>query len=221
MHAFDALQSRSGSPCGGGPAPGEAPARSMAVLLSKRAVACRVVLMYGAISALVVALALLGGRPGLFAAFGVLVVAMPHIFRGAALLYERRPVLVVDAESGLSIRRPALLGERFAPFGPEVRVAWDEIDRWEACSVIDPCGLPPRDGVLKVYLRDAGGFVARQGLLWGRLRFWWKGLRHGTPLVVSDAVLRDSSRAVAQFMDAARGEGEGCPPQVPSLVVER
>lgn len=180
---------------------------SLVVPLSKRAVFARVALTYAAVAAAAVALVHLGGRTGTRVALGLLAVAVPRIFLGAALLFEHAAPLEVDAWAGLRMRHAAILGEAFSPWRAELAVGWEEIERWEVVPATLPLGIPcPWGGeVLRVVLKQPRAFVARHG----RIRFGWKGFRHGTPLVVSDAVLRGNVRKIAEFM-AKAGRMEGC-----------
>lgn len=189
---------------------GEGSPTCLVVPLSKRAVFARVALSYAAVAAAAMALIHLAGGPGTKAALGLLVVAMPRIFLGGALLFNQTPPLEVDAWSGLRMRHPAILGEAFSPWRPAVAVGWDEIERWEVVPATLPLGVPcPWGGyVLRVVLNAPRTFVEQYGRLRGRLRFAWKAFRHGTPLVVSDAVLRADVRKIAEFM-AKVGPREG------------
>lgn len=180
---------------------------SLVVPLSKRAVFTRVVLSYAAVAAAAVALVHLGGGTGTRAALGLLVAAMPRVLLGAAVLFEQAAPLEVDAWAGLHMRHAAILGEAFSPWRAELAVGWEEIERWEVVPATLPLGIPcPWCGeVLRVVLKQPRAFVARHG----RMRFGWKGFRHGTPLVVSDTVLRGNVRKIADFM-AKAGHREGC-----------
>lgn len=205
---------------------------SLVVPLSKRAVFTRVTLSYAAVAVAALALIHLAGPSGTRAALGLLVVTMPRIFLGGVLLFEQSPPLEVDAWGGLRLRHSAILGEVFAPWRSAVAVGWDEIERWEIVPVSLPLGLPsPLGGsVLKVTLRRPREFVEQHGRLWGRIRFGWNSIRHGTPLVVSDTVLRQGVRKIAEFMAKVGpqvGQGRGGPggfqvvplPAIPFVVV--
>lgn len=200
----------SGRWCGGGVPGARGSSPSLSVLLSKKAVVTQVLLTYTAVSCVTLALSFLAGPIGTRAALALLVFVMPHVFLGAALLCQRAPVLEVDACGGLRVRPPALLGEKFTPFGRTLAVGWDNIHQWEVAPSTLPLGLPCpwRGSVLRVVLRQPEAFVAEQGCLWGRIRFTWKALRYGTPLVVSDAVLQLSVQEIAEFMNSIRARGE-------------
>jgi len=185
---------------------------SLVVPLSKRAVFARVLLSYAACAAAALALIHLAGPAGRRAALGLLVIATPRIFLGGALLFEQAPPLEVDAWAGLRLRHPAILGEAFAPWRPAVTVGWCEVERWEVVPATLPLGIPSPWGgsVLRVVLRQPQEFLAQRGRFWGRIRFAWKAFRHGTPLVVSDVVLREDVRKIAEFMaKVGPREGEG------------
>ncbi|CAD7700553.1 unnamed protein product [Ostreobium quekettii] len=197
---------RSASVCRVEVSGGEEISTSLVVPLSKRAVFSRVVLSYAAVAAAAVALVQLGGGAETRAALGLLVIAIPRVFLGGALLFEQAAPLEVDAWAGLRVRHTAILGETFSPWRPTVEVGWDEIERWELVPATLPLGIPcPWPGeVLRVTLKQPQAFVAQHG----RMRFGWKAFRHGTPLVVSDAVLQGSVREISEFM-AKMGPGDG------------
>lgn len=183
----------------------------LAVPLSKWKIVVQLVVTYALIVGVVLALFFLAYDVGKWASFGILALTLPYVLWGAALLYEDRPVVVVDAGIGISIHHSALVGEKFVPLGPVFGVPWQTIVRWEVQPVMLPFGIPTGVSRLKVYLRDTEAFVRSQGFLCGRLRFLLRSLFFGTPLVLSDLLLSVTAETIAGFMNSVvqmrRNEG--------------
>lgn len=213
MDASGDVSSGPGNCCGSGHRGSRSSPPSLFVPLSKMAVVARVLLTYAAVTCAALALTRWAGPVGTQVALGLLAIALLRIFLGAALLFEQAPSLEVDAWDGLRVRHAAIQGEAFAPWWSAVAVGWDGIERWEVAPATIAPGLPcPWGGsVLRVVLRRPEAFVVEHGRLWGRIRFTWKAFRHGTPLVVSEAVLRASVREIAEFMARVRPAAEEGP----------
>lgn len=183
----------------------------LAVPLSKWKIVVQLAVTYTLIVGVVLALFFLAYDVGKWASFGILALTLPYVLWGATLLYEDRPVVVVDAGIGMSIHHSALVGEKFVPLGPVFGVPWQTIMRWEVQPVMLPFGIPTGVSRLKVYLRDTEAFVRSQGFVCGRLRFLLRSLFFGTPLVLSDLLLSVKVETIAEFMNGAvqtrRNEG--------------
>lgn len=179
------------------------PGRELAVPLSKWRIIVQVVSTYALIVGVVLALFFFAYDAGKWAGFGVLALTLPYVLWGATLLYEERPAVVVNAATGISIHHSALVGEKFVPLGPVFGVPWQSIERWEVLPVRLFFVIPTGVSRLKVYLQDTDAFVRSQGFVCGRLRFLWRSLCFGTPVVLSDLMLSVKAEAIAEFMNAA------------------
>lgn len=181
----------------------------LAVPLSKWRIILHVLFTYGFIVGVVLALFFLVGDTGMWVGFGFLALTLPYVLWGATLLYERRPVVVVNERTGISVRHSALWGEKFVPLGPGFSVPWDGIERCEVSQVRLPFRIPTGVSRLKVYLRDVETFVRTQGFVCGRLRFLSKMVLFGTPVVLSDLLLRVRAEAIEEFVRAVQGRQNG------------